>query len=75
MCKGVRSLSVYQFARLSQNDLNSIRLLTDVYIPSKTFVKAKPGYVYTVGSSGLGYYLDLPLPDYTGTGDYSKVNV
>ena len=72
---GLRSISVYQFAQLSQSDLNNIRLLPHVFIPSENFVTEKPGYVYTVGSSGLGYYLDLPLPDYTGEGDYSKVNL
>jgi len=73
--EGLLSISPYQFAQLSQSELNSIRLLPHVYIPSKKFNEAKPGYVYTVGSSGLGYYLDLPFPDNTGAGDYSKVNV
>jgi len=28
------------------------------FIPSKTFTTAKPGYVFTVGDKGQGYYKD-----------------
>lgn len=34
------------------------------FIKSKKFVKSKPGYVFRMGDSGLGYYVDVkPVPD------------
>ena len=28
------------------------------FFPSKTFTGAKPGYVFTLGDQGQGYYID-----------------
>ena len=69
----LKQMTSEQFMQFSQSELNELRLSPNVYTHSHCFKGFRDGYVFTVGSSGVGYYLDLPLPDYTGEGDYSKI--
>ena len=42
------------------------------FIPSEKFTVSRPGYVFTHGDKGLGYYLDKPKSQPTPS---SRVNV
>lgn len=36
------------------------KTIETAFIPSAKFTKAKPGYIFTAGPQGVGYYLDKP---------------
>jgi hypothetical protein len=78
----LQNLSIYELQKLLREDfsnfstfeLDTFRQSNKVFSHSKYFTNSREGYVFTVGSSGIGYYLDLPLPDYTGKGLYFFCN-
>lgn len=65
--KQLQTMSREHFSHFTTIELNSFRQSSLIFTPSNSFNGSYKGYVFTTGSSGLGYYLDLPLPDGTGT--------
>ena len=53
--KGIDVSKLRQMAQLHKKDVN---MESGAFIPAESFQGTKEGYLFTNGSSGLGYYKD-----------------